>query len=645
MSKLDLFRPHRFLINPALRKEAEKLRAHIDEYQAKYEAHYQKCNEEIEQTKQQLDREYQEAKENMIECLKSYELDIQELSDAIATYITAYFSKKLTEKKQEINSAQLTMVREYVEFLSNQMREIGNEIDLLKARIDTLSNKADISDIIELIQISGNVLPVDDIHDAKGLMDLVSARMEMVDRENHIEWNILLNAKSIIAERISYVAEIQYISWVIQQKIQLSKELSTHRRTQKNLEIVLSEIADQLQIEITSLNSTLQATTRKIRFYWAKPIIQIDVDIADCYSKLRQLKDEKSELHDKKQALYDKKDDVQHDIDRMIDDHSSDSSRWESLQRDKSDLKDDIGHIKSEIESIKSDLDSCISEIDSLKSQKKKWLALKKTIEGLMKQHHVFLLKAGNRDQYDDEAYAAFRLSELRDIVDKGRQAALLEYKAEQDELQSQKTTLIQTRDKAISAVQQQIDNEESKLKAAVQSLATAKQNAQKSAKATIQEIEKKQKKQKAVLQTAQQKLSDIQKADTRPAIIRFFSDTPEISKAKEAVENAKKRLKEIEVSLSRAKAALNNNDFSNNAEVKEAQKKVSSIQQNIAKLKKQLQVLKDDYVGKIKQVDDQIQSLKPHPKRPTKEEQREISLIETWLRMQANHSNRRRKR
>lgn len=62
MSKLDLFRPHRFLINPALRKEAAKLREHINEYQAKYDAHYQKCNEEIEQTKQQLDREYQASK-------------------------------------------------------------------------------------------------------------------------------------------------------------------------------------------------------------------------------------------------------------------------------------------------------------------------------------------------------------------------------------------------------------------------------------------------------------------------------------------------------------------------------------------------------------------------------------------------------
>lgn len=38
MNKSYLFCPHRLLLAQSLRKESEKLRAHIDEYQKRYEA-------------------------------------------------------------------------------------------------------------------------------------------------------------------------------------------------------------------------------------------------------------------------------------------------------------------------------------------------------------------------------------------------------------------------------------------------------------------------------------------------------------------------------------------------------------------------------------------------------------------------------
>lgn len=72
----------------------------------------------------------------------------------------------------------MEIVNEYITFLSDQMRSIGLEIELLSKRRELLSREADVTDIIQLIRLSGQILPADCISDAKNLIDRITVQME-----------------------------------------------------------------------------------------------------------------------------------------------------------------------------------------------------------------------------------------------------------------------------------------------------------------------------------------------------------------------------------------------------------------------------------------------------------------------------------
>lgn len=293
MKKTDLVLPHRLLLNHSLRKEAEKLRAHIDEYQRRYEELYQKNIEELETTRNKLNIEYQQAKENIVAGLLSDAETMQAISDAIAVYVSSYYDRQLADKKKEINDVQMKIVGEYIGFLSEQMREIGLEIDILRARKELLSREADISDIICLVKLSGCALPVEEIYDAKKLLENVNNRMDEIDKDdNKIEWYSLLNVQAILEERVSFLAEIQFISWVIEQKIQLSKELKTYRGEQYRLQSMLLTEAEEIQRVIEGLDSIIWDRAKEIRFYWAKPMVLIGGEIEENLLHIKELKNE-----------------------------------------------------------------------------------------------------------------------------------------------------------------------------------------------------------------------------------------------------------------------------------------------------------------------------------------------------------------
>ena len=322
----------------------------------------------------------------------------QAITTAIACYIATFFERQLAYKMRQLNTIQKQIVQEYMGFLSEQMREIGVEIDSLRARSDLLFREADISDVIQLIRLSGCALPIGEKPDAQELLVTVNSRIEIaIKANNDIERYSLQNIRTILEERVSFLAEIRYISWVVEQKIQLSKELNTNRVDQAKKESKLETEADALQKKIEDISVALWDQAKKVRFYMARPLDSIDEEIEDNYSRIKDLRKEIADCSKKKKSLYEEKEEIQQDLDRMKEDHSTDSFRWDRLRREKRDLTDEIKNVKSRMDSCFSEIESLGSDISELKSQRTKWIDMRNAIYKLMRENDVPLVSFGDK--------------------------------------------------------------------------------------------------------------------------------------------------------------------------------------------------------------------------------------------------------
>ena len=74
------------MINRSLHKEADKLRAHIDEYKKRYEDQYQQNIEELEVAQNKLNSDLQQAKESILNDLAEYQDVMEVISNSIIEY-------------------------------------------------------------------------------------------------------------------------------------------------------------------------------------------------------------------------------------------------------------------------------------------------------------------------------------------------------------------------------------------------------------------------------------------------------------------------------------------------------------------------------------------------------------------------------
>lgn len=370
--------PHRLEINRSLRKKAEELRDKIDNYAERYDAHYKKNTAELEAVKEKIDNEYEKAKEDAIRVISSASSELQELTNLISEYLTAFYNRKIFIKLIECNSIQQSIVKQYEHFLTQQMSEIGEEIDLLKKRIEILSGEADIQDILQLISLCGSAISIDNISSAQDLLDYISNLMSTSTENDSIQWYTLMNVRTMLEERVTFLDEIQFITWVIAQKIQLSKELKSIRNKQRTLLKKLQKEEKQLHDEKHSLDTVVTNTEHSIRFLFARKIVLLSVEIDSCYEE--------------KDSRYSDLDSVKHDIDDMKTSHSHDSYKWDRLQRDHKSIYGDIESLKSEIE-IK-------------QSNRKKWHS---------RRNELFaIIQLRTRGKKDEQEFVHSRLQELR---------------------------------------------------------------------------------------------------------------------------------------------------------------------------------------------------------------------------------------
>ena len=261
MSVWDYVMPHRLLINKSLRKEAEGLRARVNAYQIEYDRRVEECQEELRSVEAECQEKLLQFKDSLEEELQGERSFLESVAQNITSYADTYLRRNCLFQMRDIKRKQIEILQEDNDFLSNQMVLIGKEIDYLRERQNELTSFTDVKDIIRLTSLSGYEISFDEGDDAKDLLDKVSQAISDCESGQDIERFALVRLKGIIQERSEYLPTIKYIAWVIQQKIQFSKQLSDKRSGVRDAREAVQQEIKQIGDNISSITKTLEENT------------------------------------------------------------------------------------------------------------------------------------------------------------------------------------------------------------------------------------------------------------------------------------------------------------------------------------------------------------------------------------------------
>ena len=485
MSVWDYVMPHRLLINKSLRKEAEGLRARIDAYQIEYDRRVEECQEEIKRVEAECQEKLLQFRDSLVEELQGEKSFLESVAQDITSYADAYLHRNCLFQMRDIKRKQLEILQEDNDFLSGQMALIGREIDFLRERQNELTSFTDVKDIIRLTSLSGHEISFTEGDDAKDLLDKVSQAISDCESGQDTERFALVRLKGIIQERSEYLPTIKYIAWVIQQKIQFSKQLSDKRNGVRDSQAAVRQEVKQIEDNINSTSEKLEAIAKRIRFYWAHPITYLSADISYAYKEKsetgNQLRDVGEELHN------------------MASWHSDDQDKWERLQRERRDLS-------SEMESLR-------DSISSKKKERSQWFEKRDYIFQVCKKYGVPLIP-DKKAQTDEDRIIADRLVELNEIRTEG--AAEAEKKCEQE-----RAEIIACYNEARGELESEASSVEKKI---AQLVAEYDVTATK-------------------VSSAEKKVKQIKDGDDRFFLVKMFSETPGLDSARKTVSLLKKEL------------------------------------------------------------------------------------------------------
>lgn len=485
MSAWEYVMPHRLLINNSLRKEAEGLRARIDAYQIEYDRRVEECQEEIKSVEAEHQEKLLQYRDSLVEELQEEKSFLDSVVQDITSYADAYLYRNCLLQMRDIKRKQLVILQEDNDFLSGQMALIGEEIDSLRERQNELTSFTDVKDIIQLISLSGYEISFDEGDNAKDLLDKVSQEILNCEPGQDTKRFALVRLKGIIQERSEYLLTIKYIAWVIQQKIQFSKQLSDKRSgIRESQESVRKEIR-QIKDNISLISEKIESIAKRIRFYWAHPITYLSADISYAYKEKsetgNQLRDVGEELHN------------------MASGHSDDQDKWEGLQRERRELS--------------SEMDSLRDSISIKKKERSQWFEKRDYIFQVCKKYGV-PLKPDKKNPTDEDCIIADRLVELNEIRTEGASEA--EKKCEQE-----KSEIISRYNEVRAELESEATSIEEKIK---QLLAEYNETATK-------------------ISSAEKKVKQIKDGDDRFFLAKMLSETPGLDAARKTVLILKKDL------------------------------------------------------------------------------------------------------
>ena len=485
MSVWDYLMPHRLLINKSLRKEAEGLRARVDAYQIEYDRRIEECQEDIKRVEAEHQKKLLQFRDTIEEELKGERSLLESVAQDITSYAFAYLHRNCLFQIRDIKRKQSEILRKDNDFLSNQMNLIGKEIDYLRERQNELTSFTNVKDIIRLTSLSGYEISFNEEDDAKDLLDKVSQAIINCESDKDSERFALVRLKGIIQERSEYLPSIKYLAWVIQQKIEFSKQLSDKRKCIRNSQIDVRQEIKQIEDNINSTSEKLEAIAKRIRFYWAQPITYLSADISYAYK-------EKNETGNRLHA-------VGEELHNLASCHSGDQLKWERLQRERRELS--------------SEIDCLRNNISSTKNKRNQWFKKRDYIFGVCEKYGVPLIN-DKKAQTDEDCIIANRLVELNKIRTEG--AAEAEKKCEQE-----RSVIISRYNEACAEFKSEASSIE-KLK--TQLVAEYYETTNK-------------------VSSAEKKVKQIMDEDDRFFLIKLFFVTPELDSARKTVSLLKKDL------------------------------------------------------------------------------------------------------
>ncbi|MBO4626607.1 MAG: hypothetical protein J5645_01330 [Lachnospiraceae bacterium] len=106
MNKWDFVLPHRFVINQSLQKETVKFRAFLDEYQQRYDSHYERAIAELDAFIEEMNNELERTRSEIVGRLLADEEAKKAFAEAVGEYVLAFFNRQLLYKKREVNAIQ-----------------------------------------------------------------------------------------------------------------------------------------------------------------------------------------------------------------------------------------------------------------------------------------------------------------------------------------------------------------------------------------------------------------------------------------------------------------------------------------------------------------------------------------------------------
>lgn len=493
MSGWDYIMPHRLLVNRSLRKASENLRLHINEHQFKYDREIERCTAEIEKAKAEKDSAFESVKSLLINELSKDSTLFEKVHEGLIAYADLFFRRQCLNRVYEIKKLEMQALIEYGDFLTEQMRLIGEEIDILEERKDRLTLQAQVNDILELLSLSGCDIAIDSDKNAQTLLAKVIELIESTEDGDWIKKQSLRTLRSILQERVDFLPVIQYITWTIQQKVQLSRQLSIERRkANEDKKIKASELREVSE-SIDTLTRELDEQARIVREFWAVPITQLNV--------------QKSYLYAKKNEAYDEYKTVSEKIESIKKLQTSDSS-WDELWSRKKELRECI------IPGLK-------NEIASVNSELKQWFLRREMIYSLCKRNNVFLISDNNAIESDEYRIINNRLTELYRIEEDSNKREEERFKVESAQIQQRR--------------KEKIEELTAKIKIAEKNLAE----------------------KNYALSQATQQLLNSKRHDKRFFLLKIFAESEEVSKAKKALQIATKQKKEVDNLLSGLKDEL----------------------------------------------------------------------------------------
>lgn len=491
MSGWDYVLPHRLLLNKSLRKEAEELRARVASYQVKYENKIDECQEELNRIGGDYSSKEDKIKMSLLNELQQEKNILETIAEDITLYVDTFLYYSYLEKIREIKKKQIDILNEEDDFLSSQMVTIGKEIDILSERQDELTRFTNVDDIICLANLSDYDLHFNSEDDAKSMLDKVSDAISECGEDKKIEKYALQHLKGIIQERSEYLPTIKYIEWVIRQKKRFSRKLSENRKeVREQKKTILEEIAE-FNKSFFSTKRIKNETAQRIRYYWAKPITVINVDLSYAYKEkgeaIGQIKDVGEDLHN------------------MARRHSDSTSKWNRLQGEREELSENINLLRI--------------TIDSKKAEREQWFSKRDYVLQLCNKYDVPLVQE-NKFRTDEECIIDARLGEISEIRKEGIIEA--EKVCEQERLE----------------IISRYESSRKELEGKKEELIRKKQQAEKNYKEAEIQVE-----------NVLRKIKKLKDGDSRFFLLKFFSDTPEIEAANKELlsvkQNALKREKE----------------------------------------------------------------------------------------------------